>query len=140
RYETTVGAALPVLHALEGLRLSGDPLRRLTAVLSGSLSFVCSRVSEGVALSAAVREACELGYCEPHPGVDLGAEGVARKLVILLREGGVPVERPQVAVEPLVPGCERLGRAELLAGLAGLDPSWRRRAAAARRRGARLVP
>lgn len=142
RYETTVGAALPVLHALAGLRLSGDRLRRLTAVLSGSLCYLCHRLNAGRPFSAAVREARELGYTEPRPWEDLSGEDVARKLVILLREAGVPAERDAVRVERLLPwslGPDHPVDA-FFEPLPELDPVWERRVARARADGLRLAP
>ncbi|HEX6201782.1 MAG TPA: aspartate kinase, partial [Thermoanaerobaculia bacterium] len=142
RFETTAGAALPLLHALEGLRLSGDRLRGLSAVLSGSLSYLCRRMGEEASFSAAVREAHGLGYTEPRPWDDLSGEDVARKLVILLREAGLPTERGDVAVERLLPWRPAPDDDvdAFLARLGELDDAWRQRVEAARAAGRRLVP
>ncbi len=142
RYETTVGAALPILGPLAGMRLAGDRLRGIAAVLSGSLSFVLARVMSGVAFSAAVREAMALGYTEPHPADDLGAEDVARKLVILLREAGVALERAAVTVVPLVATAPRTGEPvdAFLERLATSDTTWSWRAVAAAATRRVLVP
>ncbi len=137
RYETTVGAALPILGPLADLHKAGDRLVSLTAILSGTLSFVLNRVSEGIPFSAAVAEAHQYGLTEPHPLEDLTGEDVARKLLILLREAGFPVERDEVIVEPLIssdePDPERF-----LAGLTRYDEAWTARVAEARSQGERL--
>lgn len=145
RFETTVGAALPVLHAIEGLRLAGDRLRSLQAVLSGSLSFVCAQLMTGVRFSAAVRAAAARGFTEPHPADDLSAEDVARKLVILLRQAGVAVERRDVRVESLLPvPASEHGEPQrveaFLDSLEALDTRWGWRATAAAAAGQVLVP
>ncbi len=145
RFETTVGAALPVLHALEGLRLAGDRLRSLQAVLSGSLSFVCAQLMTGARFSAAVREAAARGFTEPHPADDLSAEDVARKLVILLRQAGVAVERGDVHVESLLPAPASQHHAPptveaFLDSLEALDTRWGWRATASAAAGEVLVP
>jgi homoserine O-acetyltransferase len=137
RYETTVGAALPVLGPLADLRRAGDRLVSLTAILSGSLSFVLHRVNEGTPFSAAVAEAHRLGFTEPHPREDLSGQDVARKLLILLRESGFAVEREEVIVEPMVSTDEQ-DPERFLAGLARFDADWAARAAEARAQGERL--
>ena len=140
RYETTVGAALPVLGPLADLRRAGDRLVSLTAILSGSLSFVLHRVNEGTPFSSAVAEAHRLGFTEPHPREDLSGQDVARKLLILLRESGFAVERDEVIVEPMISSGEdgEEDPERFLAGLVRFDEAWAGRAAEARARGERL--
>jgi len=141
RYETTAGAALPLLAPLADLRASGDPLRRVEAVLSGTLSYVFQRMNQGVAFSAAVREARDQGYAEPHPAEDLKALDSARKLVILLREAGVPIEPGQVRVRGLSPPSldNEADPERYLAGLAAFNAQWAERLEACHRQGTRLV-
>src|SRR5579863_6062453 len=103
RYETTVGAALPLLGALADLRASGDQLLRIEAVLSGTLSFIFQRLNHGTPFSVAVSEARDAGYTEPHPAEDLKAQDSARKLLILLREAGIALEPRDVRVQGLSP-------------------------------------
>lgn len=137
-YETTVGAAIPVLGPLRDLRLRGERVLGIRGLLSGSLSYLLSRLHEGVAFSEAVIEARELGYTEPDPLEDLGGQDVARKLLILGREAGFALEPWQIAVEPLTAARGVHGEA-LLQALRGEDAAWRARIATAQARGERLV-
>jgi aspartate kinase len=101
RYETTVGAALPVLRTARELHATGDRLRSLEAVLSGTLSYILTRVNEGAEFDDAVAEAKAKGLTEPDPAIDLSGRDVAAKLVILLRELGIDISLDDVDVEPL---------------------------------------
>ena len=79
-------------------------LRNIIAgVLSGTLSFICDRLMAGEAFSAALAEADRRGFTEPDPREDLGGRDVARKLVILGRVAGLPIELDDVDVERLLP-------------------------------------
>ncbi|MCC6650930.1 MAG: aspartate kinase [Candidatus Eisenbacteria bacterium] len=141
RYSATVGAGMPVLSAVRRLRRRGDSLRALRAVLSGSLSAVLCAVQDGAPFSQAVADARERGCTEPHPGDDLSGEDVARKLLILLREAGIGVERADLRVESLVPaGLLRERDPEaFVEALPAFDEAWRARAEAAWSAGRRLA-
>ncbi len=102
-YETTVGAALPVIETLKNLVRTGDHVITIEGAFSGTLGFLCDRLVQGDPLSVAVRKAKDLGYTEPHPRDDLSGLDVARKAVILARELGLQVELGDVALEPFVP-------------------------------------
>lgn len=134
RYETTVGAALPVLSTLKTLRLRGERVTAIEGLLSGSLSYVLGRLHEGVRFSAAVAEARARGYTEPDPRDDLGALDVARKLVILAREAGVALEPEAVSVRPLVGADWNPDAPD-----AATDRHWAAEAETARRGERRLV-
>jgi len=103
RYETTVGASLPVLDTLADLVRTGDRVHEIEGSLSGTLGFVTSEVMKGFPLSLAVRWARELGYTEADPRDDLSGRDAARKAVILARELGLKVDMEDVGVEPLLP-------------------------------------
>jgi aspartokinase/homoserine dehydrogenase 1 len=102
-YETTVCAGLPVISTLRDLHLSGDRVRRIEAVLSGTLSFIFNNFDGSKTFSALVREAKALGYTEPDPRDDLNAMDAARKALILARECGMDLEFSAVDIEPILP-------------------------------------
>ena len=102
-HETTVGAALPILESLNRLVVSGDKLDGVEALLSGTLGWLCSHY-EGHDFEALVEEARQKGYTEPNPALDLSGEDVRRKLVILAREAGIPLEGSEVDLEPFPSG------------------------------------
>ena len=147
-YETTVGAALPVIETLKNLVRTGDHVITIEGAFSGTLGFLCDRLVRGDTLSAAVRQARELGYTEPHPRDDLSGLDVARKAVILARELGLQVELGDVALEPFVP-AENLREDDpekFLHALAKLDAAVEARVAACQAHGklprylARITP
>ncbi len=137
--EATVGAGLPVVDTLEMLLATGDRLRAAEGVLSGTLAFVMMRLEEGVAFSAAVAEAVQLGYTEPDPVADLSGADVARKALILGRLSGLVRSDAPVALEGLVdPALAGLPLADLLVRLEAYDGPMAARVAAARAAGAVL--
>ena len=102
-YETTVGAGLPVISSLRDLFLSGDKIKKIEAVLSGTLSFIFNNYDGSIPFSALVREAKAKGYTEPDPRDDLNAMDAARKVLILARECGLSIEFANVTIEPILP-------------------------------------
>jgi homoserine dehydrogenase len=135
RLSATVGAGLPVAATLAALIASGDTLLALDARASGSLGFLCDRLSSGVRFDAALREAMARGYTEPDPRQDLSGFDVARKLLILARLAGGDAELADVRVESLVPpGAETLERDTFLARLPRYTDHLAARAEAARAR------
>ena len=103
RFETNVGAGLPIIGTINDLRNSGDKILKIEAVLSGTLNFIFNEISADVPFSETVRRAKEQGYSEPDPRIDLSGTDVVRKLVILTREAGYHVEQTVVEKHLFVP-------------------------------------
>jgi len=104
RYETTVGAALPILESISRSVNSGDEILRIEAVLSGTLNYIFSNYAggEGGTFAEVVRRAQDAGYTEPDPRLDLSGRDVLRKLIILSREAGVPLDEKDVEISPIL--------------------------------------
>lgn len=103
RFETNVGAGLPIIGTINDLRNSGDKILKIEAVLSGTLNFIFNTISEDIPFSETVRKAKEEGYSEPDPRIDLSGMDVVRKLVILTREAGYKIEQRDVEKYLFVP-------------------------------------
>jgi aspartokinase/homoserine dehydrogenase 1 len=102
-FETNVGAGLPIIGTINDLRNSGDKILRIEAVLSGTLNFIFNTISADIPFSRTVQMAKEKGYSEPDPRIDLSGKDVIRKLVILTREAGYPLEQDDVEKHLFVP-------------------------------------
>ena len=102
-FETNVGAGLPIINTINDLINSGDKILRIEAVVSGTLNFIFNTISEEIKLSDTIRLAKEKGYSEPDPRIDLSGKDVIRKLVILAREAGYPIEQDDVEKNLFIP-------------------------------------
>ena len=111
-FETNVGAGLPIINTINDLRNSGDKILRIEAVLSGTLNFIFNEIAADVPFSETIRRAKEQGYSEPDPRIDLSGKDVIRKLVILAREAGYPVEQEDVEKHLFVPEAYFQGTVE----------------------------
>jgi len=135
-YEATVGAGLPVIMTLRDLRETGDEIREIEGIFSGTLAYLFNVFDGGTPFSEIVRSAKAKGYTEPDPRDDLSGTDVARKLIILGRELGLELELADVAIDSLVPeplrGCDAL---EFMARLPEFDAHMQQRHAEARAAG-----
>lgn len=132
----TVGAGLPLLRTLRELRAGGDRIGAVVGVLSGTLAWLFDGYDGREPFSARVRAAVAQGYAEPDPRVDLSGEDVCRKLLILARTAGYPLEQSEVRVDSLLtPAISAAGPGQLDEALRELDAPLAERAARTARDG-----
>lgn len=135
-YEATVGAGLPIIQTLRDLRETGDEIRRIEGILSGTLAYLFNVWDGKQPFSTIVRDAKAKGYTEPDPRDDLSGIDFARKIVILGREMGLRLEMADVQLEGLVPAAlAKCGVDEFLTRLSEFDAPMLKRLEAARERG-----
>jgi len=103
RFETSVGAALPIISTLSSLIATGDSIIKIESTLSGSLAFILDTMQKGDSFSTAFKQAQMEGYLEPDPREDLRGSDFKRKLLILSRLIGIRAELEDISVDPLIP-------------------------------------
>ncbi|WP_431217302.1 hypothetical protein ACQ86N_07095 [Puia sp. P3] len=111
-FETNVGAGLPVIGTLNDLLRSGDKVRRIEAVLSGTLNYVFNNYTGERPFSLVVRQAQAEGYTEPDPRLDLSGMDVMRKIMILARESGEKIEMEDITNNSFLPASCMQGSVE----------------------------
>ena len=135
-YEATVGAGLPIIQTLRDLRETGDEIRRIEGIFSGTLAYLFNVWDGTKSFSEVVRVAKANGYTEPDPRDDLSGTDVARKLVILGREMGLRLELSGVELEGLIPkSLSACNVDEFLSRLNELDAPMLQRLEAAQQKG-----
>jgi aspartokinase/homoserine dehydrogenase 1 len=112
-YETNVGAGLPIIGTMNDLKISGDKIRKIEGVLSGTISYIFNSFIAGTLFSDVVLEAQQKGLTEPDPRDDLNGMDVARKILILSREAGLQLEPEDVQLDPILPeACFKVASTE----------------------------
>lgn len=136
RFEATVGAGLPATRTLRGLLETGDRASAIEGSLSGTAGYICSQLQLGVPFSVALAQARELGYTEPDPREDLSGQDSARKILVMSRLAGWPLEMSDVQVEQLCsPALASLPPDRLVEEASQMDDNMARRVQAAREEG-----
>lgn len=102
-YETNVGAGLPIVRTLKDLMMSGDRILRIEAILSGTISYIFNTFKGESSFHDIVMKAQALGYTEPDPRDDLKGTDFMRKMLILARDAGYPLEATGVNLGAILP-------------------------------------
>lgn len=104
RYETTVGNALPLLEGISRSANAGEEILSIEAVVSCTLNQILSSYARYPgSFAETVKKAQEQGLTEADVRQDLAGKDALRKLLILAREVGVPLEEEDVEIIPAVP-------------------------------------
>jgi aspartokinase/homoserine dehydrogenase 1 len=111
-FETNVGASLPIIGALNDLLRSGDEVKKIQAVLSGTLNFVFNNYDTKKSFAEVVKQAQKEGYTEPDPRLDLSGKDVMRKIMILAREAGEKLEMEDISNTSFMPESCMTGSVE----------------------------
>lgn len=135
KFETTVGAGLPVISTIENLQSVEDNITEISGVVSGTMTYLFNQLEEGVPFSKAIIDAREKGYAEPDPRDDLSGEDVARKFLTLARTLGISIEREELEVESLIPPeLASVNGETFLQELPDYDSDWKQRVRLAQER------
>lgn len=130
QYESSVGAALPIVTTLRDLLQTGDEVKNLRGCVSGTMAYVFRTMDDTTPFSEAVRQAMEQDFTENDIREDLSGYDATRKIVVLARELGLDVLMEDVEVESLIPedmlnkeyeGSRDEVRAALIEDLKSLD-------------------
>ena len=103
KYETNVGAGLPIITTIESLLNSGDEIQSIEGVLSGSCSYIFNSLDSNTTFYEVVNDAKARGLTEPDPRDDLSGKDIQRKITILAREAGFALETNAVEMQSILP-------------------------------------
>lgn len=82
-YSASVCGSVPVLRAIDELRI-GDEITRIRGIVNGSTNFILTMMSEqGVSYDEAIVEARNRGFLEADPTLDVSGQDAAQKLSVL---------------------------------------------------------
>lgn len=123
KYNASVMAGGDAVPHLRNAYDIGETIKSIEGCFSGTLGFICSELEKGRKFSEIVREALTKGYTEPHPRDDLNGLDVGRKLIILARSAGFPVEFSDIDLSGFIPEeyCKTDNVEEFLTKLEELD-------------------
>lgn len=104
RYDTTVGNALPILQSVSDGANCGQGVTLIEAVVSCTLNYIITGYdgTRSESFATLLRRAQDEGLTEQDPRTDLGGRDALRKLLILAREAGVPLEEKDVEIIPML--------------------------------------
>ena len=104
RYDTTVGNSLPILESIASDANCSDGIESIEAVVSCTLNYIITNYdgARRDSFATLLRQAQDEGLTESDPRTDLGGKDVLRKLLILSREAGVPLEADDVEIVPML--------------------------------------
>lgn len=81
-YSPAVGGGAPLLETVARARAGGE-VRSIEAALNGTVNFILTSLTHGVAFPDAVCAAQKAGFAEPDPSADLSGADARAKLAIL---------------------------------------------------------
>ena len=104
RFDTTVGAAIPILESFATESVNVESLESIEAVISCTLNNIITGYDGANTESFAtlLRKAQMSGLTEMDPRMDLGGQDALRKILILAREAGIPLEKEDVQITPML--------------------------------------
>ena len=129
--------AVPVIQELRGVN---DKIRKIVGCFSGTLGYISTRMEKNIPFSEALEDARKQDFTETDPRQDLSGLDVARKLIVIARTLGIPVEFSRDWVEPFIPDSyfHQGGIPHFLSSAKELNPHFEAKMSAARSRGMTL--